>query len=180
MTSFTAELEQEAQITSRVLGRVPEDKLTWKPHPQSMTLGQLALHTATIPAAIAGITANDTYELDPSRFGKSPQPASAAEITKAFEDSLAAAKSYLDGLSAEKAEAIWHVKTGDREIMAWQCRANGRCAASCSITSTTIADSYRSICVCWIFPCPLFTGPAPTRVLSANRGTGRATARRAS
>ena len=118
MTSFSAELEQEAQITSRVLGRVPEDKLTWKPHPKSMTLGQLALHTATIPAAIAGITANDTYELDPSRFGKSPQPASAAEITKAFEDSLAAAKSYLDGLSAEKAEAIWHVKTGDREIMA--------------------------------------------------------------
>ncbi|MGA2431762.1 MAG: DinB family protein [Candidatus Acidiferrum sp.] len=118
MTSFTAELEQEAQITSRVLGRVPEDKLTWKPHPKSMTLGQLALHTATIPAAIAGITANDTYELDPSRFGKSPQPASAAEITKAFEDSLAAAKSYLDGLSPERAEAIWHVKTGDREIMA--------------------------------------------------------------
>jgi len=83
MTSFTAELEQEAQITSRVLGRVPEDKLTWKPHPKSMTLGQLALHTATIPAAIAGITANDTFELDPSRFGNAPQPASAAEITKA-------------------------------------------------------------------------------------------------
>jgi len=118
MTSFTAELEQEAQITSRVLGRVPEDKLTWKPHPKSMTLGQLALHTATIPGAIAGITANDTFELDPARFGKAPQPASAAEISKAFEDGLAAAKSYLEGLSTEKADAIWHVKTGDREIMA--------------------------------------------------------------
>jgi uncharacterized damage-inducible protein DinB len=117
MTAFTAELEQEAQITSRVLGRVPEDKLTWKPHPKSMTLGQLALHTAMIPATIAGITANDTYELDPSRFGKSPQPASAAEITRAFEDGLTAAKSYLDGLSAEKADAIWHVRTGDREVM---------------------------------------------------------------
>jgi uncharacterized damage-inducible protein DinB len=118
MTSFSAELEQEAQITSRVLGRVPEDKLTWKPHSKSMTLGQLALHTAMIPATIAGITANDTFELDPAVFGHAPQPASAAEITKAFEDGLVAAKTYLDGLSVEKAETMWHVKTGDREVMA--------------------------------------------------------------
>jgi hypothetical protein len=82
MTSFSAELEQEARITSRVLGRVPEDKLTWKPHPKSMTLGQLALHTAMIPATTARITANDTFEVDPARFGKVLQPASVAEITR--------------------------------------------------------------------------------------------------
>jgi len=118
MTSFAAELDQEAKITSRVLGRVPEDKLTWKPHPKSMTLGQLALHTAMIPATVAGITANDTYELNPAQFGNAPQPASVAEIAKAFEDGLLAAKSYLEGLSGEKVEAIWHVKTGGREVMA--------------------------------------------------------------
>jgi uncharacterized damage-inducible protein DinB len=117
MTSFSAELEQEARITSRVLGRVPEDKLTWKPHPKSMTLGQLALHTAMIPATTARITANDTFEVDPARFGKVLQPARVAEITKAFEDSVAAAKSYLEGLSAEKAETVWRVNAGDREIV---------------------------------------------------------------
>ena len=37
-----AEFQEEAAITKRVLERVPEDKLTWKPHPKSMTLGQLA------------------------------------------------------------------------------------------------------------------------------------------
>ncbi|MGZ8392358.1 MAG: DinB family protein [Gemmatimonadales bacterium] len=45
-----AELEQEAQATRRVLQRVPEDKLSWKPHPRSSSLGQLALHVAVIPS----------------------------------------------------------------------------------------------------------------------------------
>jgi uncharacterized damage-inducible protein DinB len=118
MTSFAAELEKEAAITGRVLARVPDDKLTWKPHARSMTLGQLALHTATIPGAIAGIVANDTYELDPTRFGKSPQPASCAEIMQAFEGSVAAGKAYLDGLSTDKAETTWRVTIGGRQVMA--------------------------------------------------------------
>ena len=40
------ELEQEAQTTRRVLELVPDAQLGWKPHPKSMSLGQLALHVA--------------------------------------------------------------------------------------------------------------------------------------
>ena len=47
------ELEQEAQTTRRVLERVPADKLAWKPHDKSMSLGQLALHVATCPGAVS-------------------------------------------------------------------------------------------------------------------------------
>ena len=47
------ELVQEADTTRRVLERVPEDKLGWKRHDKSMTMGQLALHVAVVPAAIA-------------------------------------------------------------------------------------------------------------------------------
>jgi hypothetical protein len=63
VTPLIAELEQETQITRRVLERVPGDKLTWKPHAKSMSLGQLALHVATTPGALAGIVATDTYEV---------------------------------------------------------------------------------------------------------------------
>ena len=38
---LTQELDQEAQTTRRVLERVPDDKLAWKPHDKSMSLGQL-------------------------------------------------------------------------------------------------------------------------------------------
>jgi uncharacterized damage-inducible protein DinB len=118
MIAFTNELAQESAITSRVLERVPEDKLTWKPHAKSMTLGQLALHTATIPAAIAGIVANDTFALDPATFGNAPQPASRAEIMQAFQGSVSAAQSYLEGMSSENAEAIWRMTVGGKQVVA--------------------------------------------------------------
>ena len=118
MIPFIAELKQEAEITNRVLARVPEDKLTWKPHAKSMTLGQLALHTATIPGGIAKVAENDTFQLDPARFGNAPQPATHAEIMNAFNDSVASAAAYLDGLSDERVEAIWKMSVADREVMA--------------------------------------------------------------
>ena len=43
-----SEFREEAAITKRVLDRVPADKLSWKPHPKSMSLGQLAIHIATV------------------------------------------------------------------------------------------------------------------------------------
>jgi uncharacterized damage-inducible protein DinB len=118
MIPFTNELAQESAITSRVLERVPEDKLTWKPHAKSMTLGQLALHTATIPGAIAGIVANDTFALNPATFGNAPQPASHAEIMQAFQGSVSAAQSYLEGMSSENAEAVWRMTVGEKQVMA--------------------------------------------------------------
>jgi uncharacterized damage-inducible protein DinB len=43
------EFDHEMAITRKLLERVPDDKLTWKPHAKSMSLGQLAQHVATIP-----------------------------------------------------------------------------------------------------------------------------------
>ncbi len=47
-----AEFETQAPITRRFLERLPEDKLTWKPHDRSLSAGQLAYHLAFVPAAI--------------------------------------------------------------------------------------------------------------------------------
>jgi len=62
------ELDVEAQTTRRVLDRVPGDRLGWKPHDRSMSLGQLALHVATIPGAIAEISRQSPF---PSRSSSS-------------------------------------------------------------------------------------------------------------
>jgi uncharacterized damage-inducible protein DinB len=42
------EFEQEMANTRKVLERVPEDKLSWRPHDKSMTLGRLAGHVAEL------------------------------------------------------------------------------------------------------------------------------------
>ncbi|WP_028612067.1 DinB family protein [Paenibacillus harenae] len=51
--TLIAELKQEAELTRRVLERIPADKLSWKPHTKSMSVGQLALHTAGVPGGLA-------------------------------------------------------------------------------------------------------------------------------
>jgi uncharacterized damage-inducible protein DinB len=118
MISFLAELQQEAAITQRVLERVPENQLTWQPHAKFMTLGQLALHTAAIPGVIPRILADDSFQANPAALANPPQPASQAEIMQAFDDSLSKAKTFLEGLTSEKAETIWCVMLGEREIVA--------------------------------------------------------------
>ena len=51
--ALIGELEQEAATTRRVLERVPADKLAWRPHAKSMSLGQLALHVAETMGNVA-------------------------------------------------------------------------------------------------------------------------------
>ena len=51
--SLIEELRREAATTRRVLERVPEEHLSWRPHAKSMSLGQLAAHLAGLPDAIA-------------------------------------------------------------------------------------------------------------------------------
>ena len=109
------ELEQEAQTTRRVLERVPDDRLAWKPHDKSMSLGQLALHIASVPGAIAEISQISPFPLP--KF-EQPSAASAAELIPALEESLAKARTILRRLDDADLAKIWRVVDGDREVMA--------------------------------------------------------------
>src|SRR5215212_895284 len=64
--ALLAELEHEATTTRRVLERVPQAHLSWKPHPKSMSLGQLALHVATVPGNVAEFAVQDTIPAPPA------------------------------------------------------------------------------------------------------------------
>lgn len=110
-----AELDAEAKTTRRVLERVPEAKLTWRPHPKSSSLGQLALHTAKVPGALARILSPDTYNIVP--FAQA-QPTSCAELMTGLDESVASARSFLTGLTPERAMATWKLMNGDTQIMA--------------------------------------------------------------
>jgi uncharacterized damage-inducible protein DinB len=50
---FIAEFDHESAATGRLLDRLPADRLSWRPHPKSMSLGELGLHVATIPGGMA-------------------------------------------------------------------------------------------------------------------------------
>jgi hypothetical protein len=57
--AFVDELMMEAATTKRVLDRVPEAHLGWQRHPKSMSLGQLALHVATLSSLVAQFLSGD-------------------------------------------------------------------------------------------------------------------------
>ncbi len=111
-----AELDQEVAATRALLERVPEEKLSWKPHEKSMTLGQLALHVALNPGTIADMAKMD--EVGPPEFGNNPQPESVSELLSALEEGLANAKEFLGGLSDERAMGTWKVTKDGTELMA--------------------------------------------------------------
>jgi uncharacterized damage-inducible protein DinB len=111
-----AEMDQETQSTLRVLERVPQHKLSWKPHPKSMSLGQLALHVATIPALVAELAAKDVVS-EPPAFVQ-PEAATSAELVPALQASTARARQLLEHLDDESLTATWRLMSNGRELLA--------------------------------------------------------------
>jgi len=114
--SILAELEQEARATRRVLERVPQAQLSWRPHPKSMSLGQLALHVATVPGLVAELASADTIA-EPPAFVQ-PEAATAAELVPALDASLAKARQILGGFDDAKLNGTWRLLSGGKELMA--------------------------------------------------------------
>lgn len=109
--SVLMEVEQEAQTTKRVLDRIPEDKLAWKPHPKSYSLGQLALHIASLPGSVAEIAARDTVEAP--NFSQ-PEAKSRKEVLDTFSKSLDSAKETLKKMDDARLMATWKLTKMER------------------------------------------------------------------
>jgi uncharacterized damage-inducible protein DinB len=109
------ELREEAAITKRVLRRVPADKLSWQPHPKSMTLGQLAWHVATTPGTVSRIAQQSSFDVAQGSFVP-PQPKNLEEILDAYESSVRDAEGFLGGLTDEQAMANWRLLRNGSEV----------------------------------------------------------------
>ena len=94
------EFREETAITRRVLDRVPADKLSWRPHPKSMSLGQLALHVASIPGALSKIAQLEEFDAAKASFDP-PAPGNMKEIHAALDQSVQSAEECLSGMSEE-------------------------------------------------------------------------------
>ncbi len=110
------EFNQEVATTRRVLDRIPADKLSWKPHERSMSLGQLAMHIASVPGSIAKITKPDVFDVSKSNFNPST-PKSMEEIHAALEQSIRDVEQTLNEATDEAAQAEWHLMLGGKELM---------------------------------------------------------------
>jgi uncharacterized damage-inducible protein DinB len=108
------EFREEVVITRRVLERVPGDKLSWRPHPKSMSLGQLALHVANIPGALAQLAQLDEFDASKANFDPAG-PADVKEIHAAFDQSVRTAEECLRGMTEQKARGNWRLLVRGKE-----------------------------------------------------------------
>jgi uncharacterized damage-inducible protein DinB len=112
---FLAELEQESHPTRRALERVPVAKLSWKPHEKSQTMGQLALHVATIPSALSEVSMLPTF--DASFVVPRPEAKSVDELLGAHDASVARAREILAGMDDAALATPWKMVFGTKELM---------------------------------------------------------------
>ncbi len=112
--SILMEIDQEAQTTKRVLERIPDDKLAWKPHPKSHSLGQLALHIASVPGSVAAAAVPDSMEAP--NFSQ-PEAKSRQEVLDTFSKGLESAKDTLKKMDDARLTSMWSLTKNGKVIM---------------------------------------------------------------
>jgi uncharacterized damage-inducible protein DinB len=112
---YLVEFEQQASVTRRFLERLPEDKLTWKPHQKSMSAGQLAFHLAVVPGNVARFVQGSSAQA-PDFSKPFPQPASLAEILDALDESIAIVQDILPTFDDAAMNASWTLLADDKPL----------------------------------------------------------------
>ncbi len=112
------ELDHETAGTRRTLERVPEDRLSWRPHPKSYTLGELATHLANLHAWMARTLEHDSFELAPAgQPPRRPEPLTSREaLLAAFDTHLAEGRARLAAATDEQMRAPFTLLFGGRAV----------------------------------------------------------------
>jgi uncharacterized damage-inducible protein DinB len=99
------EFDQEMANTRKILECVPENKLTWKPHEKSFTLGRLASHVAEMPQWVVATINQEKFEADPSM--KPFNAPTKQELLTTLDKGVADARAAISGASDEHLGKTW-------------------------------------------------------------------------
>jgi uncharacterized damage-inducible protein DinB len=112
---FSKELNQQAANTKKVLERIPSDKLTWKPHEKSQTIGRLGMHIAELPNSIVRAIEAESFDFAATPF-KPVYPNTTAEIMETFEQSLSKATALLEKTLDDQLPVMWKALRGGQLV----------------------------------------------------------------
>lgn len=113
------EFDHEMANTRKTLERIPEDKLGWKPHEKSMTMGGLATHLANILTWAVRAIEGDSFDMAPP--GAPPPRAlpvnSREEALETFDKNLAEARAAISGAGDEHLLKPWSLLSGGNTVL---------------------------------------------------------------
>lgn len=118
--SILPELDQEMASTRKVLECVPEDKLDWRAHPKSNTIGWNANHLVEIPGWVEGILTEPSWDFVPvgGEPYQSPKLTSRREILDRFDRNVAAARRAIAAVKDEEMGKMWSLLAAGKLIFA--------------------------------------------------------------
>ena len=112
--ALLAEYDHEMAATRKLLERIPDDKLTWRPHDKSRSLGALGLHLAAL--ATWGGLILERFNVDvESVLENNGEPQSRAVVLSMFDEARARTRTLLDKTDAEWA-AMWSLRREGHEM----------------------------------------------------------------
>jgi hypothetical protein len=112
------EFDQEMANTRKVLERVPEDRLSFKPHPKSFDMRNLAIHLAQIPGWGAEAINKDSIDIAPP--GQPPYTPpdlqSRQEILDLFDTNVKSGRAALETAGDETLAQNWSLLAGGQTL----------------------------------------------------------------
>ena len=115
--SLLPEFDQEMANTRKVLERIPDDKLTWKPHEKSYSMGRLAGHVANLIHWTELTLQQDSFDMaPPAGQPNRSEPASRKEILEIFEKNAKKARSVIEKTSDTDFMKPWSLLKGGQKM----------------------------------------------------------------
>jgi uncharacterized damage-inducible protein DinB len=112
------EFDTEMASTRKVLERIPESKLAYKPHPKSGSLEWLAWHVADLPHWIVETINKEELDVAPvgAAPGGPPKIESREKLLASFDQKVAAGRAAIAGASDDHLAKTWTLKAGSHTI----------------------------------------------------------------
>jgi uncharacterized damage-inducible protein DinB len=112
--ALLADFDHEMGTTRKLLERLPDDKLAWKPHEKSMSLGGLATHLTNIPVW-GGPILNEAFFDLAANPPNQEEKRSRAEILASFDETRKRTRGWMDKSDAEYS-SMWSLRRGGQEL----------------------------------------------------------------
>ena len=117
--SLLPEFDHEMANTRKVLERIPEDKLDWKVHEKSNTIGWVGMHLAAIPGWCEVTLKQDSLDVAPpgGEPYRTPAATSRQAILDRFDQNVAAGRAVIAATDDSRFFQPWSLLKGGVTVL---------------------------------------------------------------
>lgn len=109
------DLDRELDTTRTVLARIPDDRLDWRPHEKSWTVGELAAHLANLVGWQVSMLESDEFDLD-ARGPNRSAPPDRETLLREYDRNVEALRGAVAEADDSELLAPWTLRKGDEVI----------------------------------------------------------------